>query len=438
MILEFSFENFLSFKDKNTFSMLGVRSFKEHEPDNVILFDKYKILKSSALYGNNASGKSNFYKGLALMKRLVQNSFRDALIEERNNQLPVDKFLLNYRTDTEPTHFEIIFIYKDLKYRYGFELDNEKIFNEWLYRTAIKKEVMLFERNINEYKINRASFKEGVNLESKTRDNVLFLSLVAQFNGEISNCVIEWFKNINFISGLQDVKYSIYTIEKLRSDSNFRKWVSLIIKTLEISNLTVEESDIEDDDFEKLSAKMKDKKFSKLIDAINEIKKESKKKIQISSWHNKFDENNFLIESIPFNFEGQESEGTKKFVYLLGPWYDTLKNGKILIVDEFDSRLHPQLSKRLVELFNRYNPNKSQLIYTSHDASMLDKDQLRRDQIWFVEKNQFGSSELYSLADFKAEKVRNTSSFYKNYLNGKYGAISTFDIDDRLIEVLYG
>ena len=430
MLIEYSFKNFKSFKELNVLSMLGVRSFKEHEPDNIFSYGKLKLLKSAVVYGNNASGKSNLVKGLHTMKTFVKFSFRDALIKESNFQ--IENFLLNEETEKLSSQFEIVFIQKDVKYRYGFEINKKQILREWLFHTTTK-EVPLFERNINEFKINKSSFKEGINLDSKTRPDVLFLSLVAQFNGGISIDVINWFNNINFISGIQDIGYGIYTIEKLKNDTNFKKWLSLIINTLEISNITTEETKIKKEQFDKI----KDKSVANFLDAITKLKNTGNTMLQISTWHKKYDNNNFLIDTIPFDFEKQESEGTKKFIHLLGPWYDTLKNGKILIVDELDLRLHTQLTKRLIELFHKYNKRNSQLVFTSHDVSLLDKNLLRRDQIWFTEKDQFGASQLYSLADFKTGDVRKTSSYYKNYINGKYGATSTFDIDDNLIEFLY-
>jgi AAA15 family ATPase/GTPase len=434
MLLEYNFENYKSFKESNSLSMIGVRSFKEHEPDNTFNFEKFKILKSAAVFGNNASGKSNLVNGLKKMKQFVKTSFRDALIEE--SEIQTEKFLLNTNSEKLPSRFEVTFIQKGTKYRYGFEIDSSQIVSEWLFHSTTK-EVPLFERDFDKYKINKSSFKEGLNLESKTRANVLYLSLVAQFNGEISNNVIEWFNNVNFISGLQDVGYGIYTIEKLKKDANFNKWLSLIIRTLEISNITIEEIELKEEDINKIVKKTNDKSLANFFDALNKLKQGGTKKIKISTWHKKYDENNLLIDTIPFDFENQESEGTKKFINLLGPWYDTLKNGKILIIDELDSRLHSHLTKKLIELFHKYNEKKSQLIFTSHDTSLLDKELFRRDQIWFTEKDQFGSSQIYSLADFKTDDVRNTSSYFKNYMNGKYGAISFFDIDSHLVDLMY-
>jgi len=145
-----------------------------------------------------------------------------------------------------------------------------------------------------------------------------------------------------------------------------------------------------------------------------------------------------LVDTVAFNFDKQESEGTKKLLYLLGPWYDTLQNGKVLLVDELDSRLHSHLTLKLIDFFHSSNKNKAQLICAVHDISLLNKDIFRRDQIWFIDKNQFGASELISLGDFKTDKVRNKSAFDKNYLQGKYGAIPYFDSNEKLNQLLYG
>lgn len=434
MLVEYSFGNYKSFKDLNTLSMIGVRSFKEHEPENIFNFDKLKILKTAAIYGNNASGKSNLVSGLKLMKAFVKSSFRDALVKDRN--LVIENFLLCSKTEKQPTHYELIFIYNKVKYRYGFKIRNSQILKEWLYHTT-SKEVPLFVRSSKNFVINNSSFTEGLGLESKTRSDVLFLSLVAQFNGEISGGIINWFDNVNFISGIQDLGHGIYTMKKLKKDSNFEKWLSLIINTLEISNITTEETVIKEGEFDKV-VPFKDKRVVKIMDTLSKIMSPGDNTLlQVSTWHKKYDENNLLVDTIPFDFNNQESEGTKKFINLLGPWYDTLKNGKILVVDELDSRLHTQLTIKLIELFHKYNKKKAQLIFTSHDIMLLDKNYLRRDQIWFTDKNQFGASELYSLADFKTHDVRNTSSYYKNYLNGKYGATPSFEVDTNLSELLY-
>jgi AAA15 family ATPase/GTPase len=159
---------------------------------------------------------------------------------------------------------------------------------------------------------------------------------------------------------------------------------------------------------------------------------------KIVTYHSQYDENKLLVGSIPFPLDLMESEGTKKLSYFLGPIYDTLKNGKILFVDEFDTKLHPNLSKRLMELFHRHNTRGAQLIFTAQDVSLLDKDLLRRDQIWFASKNQFGESELYSLSEFNSETVRNTSDYQKKYLAHDFGAAEAMELKEEAMLLLYG
>lgn len=438
MIIEYQVKNFLSFKDLIIFSMVGMKSFKEHEPSNIIQFDeKLKILKSASIYGNNASGKSNFVKSLGFMKGLVLNSFRDALLEESNKKISVKQFMLSKECETLPSYFELSFIIENTIYRYGFEIQDEKVCKEWLFHTTTK-ETPLFIRDKDKIDVNKSSFKEGLGLESKIKDNVLFLTRIAHDEGTVSNQIINWFKKVNVINGINDSTYKPYTIKKLKEDKDFQIWVSNFVSFLEISNLSTEEKDIFDIDIDNFKLKNQDEELADLLSNIQKIQKRQPKSDKIITWHRKYDANNFLIDTIPFNFDEQESEGTKKIIYLLGPWYDTLKEGKVLIVDELDSRLHTNLIKHLVRFFHESNDQKAQLIFVTHNTDILSKDYLRRDQIWFIEKNQFGASEMYSLGDFKSEQVRKKSAFDKNYIEGKYGAVPFFEDNDKLIALLHG
>ena len=434
MLVEYSFGNFKSFKEKNTLSMLGVKSFKEHGESNVFTQDKFRILKSAVVYGNNASGKSNLVLGISVMKLLVLNSFRNALDEK--GSLFVEKFLLNTKSESIPSSFEVVFFQKDVRYRYGFEINDGHVIEEWLYHNPGKKEVPLFERDVKgiDY-LNKSSFDEGMEFSDKLRDNVLFISLIAQFKDKgIANEIVGWFKRLNIISGMLDAAYSGFTFMKFKNDENFKNWLSLIVQDLEIANITAQEVDIKGE-FNFRGQKVK---VNMVADGqpVDENKYNLKGSV-VKTWHKRYDENNLLVDAIPFDITG-ESEGTKKFINLLGPWYDTIKNGAVLIIDELDSRLHTRITRKLIELFNNKRNKNAQLIFTSHDVNLLDKDLFRRDQIWFVEKDQFGASSLYSLADFKAEQVRNTSSFSKNYLSGKYGAVSHIEINKKMEDLIYG
>ena len=438
MIIEFKVENFLSFKDLTTLSMVTAKSFKEHKDTHTFTIDnKLSLLKSAVIYGNNASGKSNLLEAMEFMKQIILNSFRDALLENSDRKFPLEKFALNSKSEKESTFFEVSFFNNGTKYRYGFEIDYDKVVAEWLYHTT-SKEVYLFKRDLQNIEVNKSAFKEGLGKEGDVKENVLFLSVLATLGKETSSNIVEWFKKFNIINGIHDRGHKRYTIDKLKSDKNFFNWVLHFIKYLEISNLTTTEEDVNEIDLETLRAKEKDEEIINLFTSIHKIQSKQPKRDQLITYHRKYDENNVLVDTISFNFDKQESEGTKKLLYLLGPWYDTLKNGKVLIIDELDSRLHSHLTLRLIDFFHKCNVNKAQLICAVHDISLLNKETFRRDQIWFVEKNQFGASELISLADFKTDTVRNKSAFDKNYLDGKYGAIPYFDIDIKLNQLLYG
>ena len=438
MLIEFNIENFLSFKDLTTLSMVAAKSFKEHQDSHVIETDgNLNLLKSVVIYGNNASGKSNLLEAMGFMKQTVLNSFRDALMDNNERKFPLEKFALNAQTEKETSYFEISFIHKGTKYRYGFEIDYDKIVAEWLFHTT-SKEVYLFKRELQKIEINKSAFKEGLGKEEDVKENVLFLSLLATLGKETSTSIVDWFKKFNFVNGIHDRGHKRYTIDKLKSNKQFFNWVLHFIKYLEIANLSTTEEDVNEIDLENLREKERDEEIINLLTSIQKIQSKQPKRDQLITFHRKYDENNVLVDTVPFNFDKQESEGTKKLLYLLGPWYDTLQNGKVLIIDELDSRLHSHLTLRLIDFFHHFNKSNAQLICAVHDISLLNKETFRRDQIWFVEKNQFGASELVSLGDFKTDKVRNKSAFDKNYSEGKYGAIPYFDIDDKLNELLYG
>jgi AAA15 family ATPase/GTPase len=401
MLIEFKFGNFLSFKNQTNFLMTKVNSFKEHLAANVIKTNRdFDLLKSTAIYGANASGKSNFIIAIGIMREIISNSFSDSLkkIEERPNQN--FSYKLSSSTEKEPTMYEVSFLVDSIIYRYGFEINNFEIKAEWLYR-KIDREVNLFTRLDEQFEINQESFPEGEKYKNDVNSNVLLISQLAQNNQKTARIIYNWFSNVNVLSGLHDLSYNKFTADLLQSDKKFKRWASIALKYLEITNLEAGE-----------------------------------KEGEIITYHNKYDNNNLLLNTIPFPSQ-MESEGTQKLIHILGPIYDTLKLGSILFIDEFDSKLHPNLSKKLISLFHQFNKRNAQLIFSAQDSNLLDKTIFRRDQIWFTEKDQFGASSLYSLSEFDAKTVRNTSAFDKKYLANEFGAADTIEINETLMNVIY-
>lgn len=403
MLIEFKLRNFKSFKDETKLLMTTVKSFRELVEKNVIHTNKdFDLLKTSAIYGVNAGGKSNFITAMGYMTAIIHDSFSNSLKKDEDKPFYDFPFILNKSTETANTMFEVTFLTNNNIYRYGFEINGHEIIKEWLFQ-KYSRDSYLFIRDKSEFQINKTTFKEGLRYKDEVNQNVLFLSHLAQYNQEISRSIFTWFMNVNVLSGLTERNYFKFTARLLKTDNNFKNWMSLALKYMEITNIEAGEEEGE-----------------------------------IVTYHNKYDENNFLLESIPFNFNTRESHGTRKLIHILGPIYDTIKNGRILFIDEFDSRLHPNLTRKLLELFQEFNRTGAQLIFTGHDVSLLDKTLLRRDQIWFINKDQFGVSELYSLSDFNAKTVRNTSSFIRKYLENKFGASDTIDITNKLMSLMYG
>lgn len=417
MLIEFTVGNFLSFKEIKTFSAVAA-SIKEHADDNLINTDKnLKLLKSAVIYGANASGKSNLIKAMGFMKALIYNSAKDM---QTLATLSVERFALSSDYDDKPAHFEIIFIHDTVRYRYGFEMTDEKIIKEWLFFVPNKMETELFTRSGQEFHIGNQFRKEAKGLIERTRENALFLSVTAIWNGETANKIMKWFNSFNIISGINDDMYQAFTLTLLEKDSGMKSSMLDFLKSadLGIDDLEIEEQEISYDTLPKnLSDKLK-----KLV-LSNENSGKSTM-LNLATIHKKYGSDNKWVSNVKFDINKHESEGTKKAFSLSGPLLDTLMNGKTLVIDELDSKLHPLITQAIIKMFNSQitNNKNAQLIFATHDTSLLDRKFFRRDQIWFTEKDPFGATDLYSLVDYK-EKVRNDASYGKEYMLGKYGAI---------------
>lgn len=412
MLVELSVGNYKSFKDTVTFSMVAANLRSKHKSldiDNIFHYKKSIFLvKAAAIYGANASGKSNVIKAFIFMRNFIINSSKESQATE---EISVENFKLSTTTDKQPSFFEIIFVVHDIRYRYGFEIDNERVHSEWLYR-AKERETNLFFRKNNKI-TTKGTFAEGKGLETKTRQNALFLSVCAQWNGNISTELLSWFRNCGVISGIDDIMYRPYTI-KLLEDDEMKDKILTFIREFDfgITELNVKHSKITAD----VIPKQMPEAFRKLI-VDQELNKTT-----IFTTHKKYNEEDKYIQDEIFDLETNESDGTQKAFSFSGPLLDVLKNGKILLVDELDARFHPIITQAIVQMFHdkTLNPKNAQLVFVTHDTNLLDNRFFRRDQIWFTEKNKQGATDLYSLADFK---VRNDASFEKDYIAGKYGGV---------------
>ena len=416
MIVQFTVGNFLSFNAKQVLNLeaKGISELKT----NICTFKAEKILRSMVIYGANSSGKSNLIKALERMREVVLSSVR----LNDSDELEYSPFLLSIETESLPTFFEIIFWKESIRYRYGFEYNLRQIENEWLFAgKSEKSEKTLFIRTIEGIAVD-AKYKEGVGIESKTNNNRLFVSLVAQLGGPISKQILEFFKNYNVLSGLDHNDYKGFTTRMLHKNLNGCEESLELYQKLKLGfqDIKAIESDF---NLSEIPENLTDELRIKLVKDLT-----GKRNISLKTVHNKYDKQGEIVDFVLFDKLKNESEGTNKIIDLSGPIFDTLKFGKALIIDELDAKLHPLITMRIVELFNSpiSNTKNAQLIFATHDTNLLGEELFRRDQIWFTEKDEREQTELYSLYDFNlpdGSKVRNDSNLEKNYIRGRYGAI---------------
>ncbi len=386
------------------------QSLKDEPKGNVAKQLSYNILKTFAVYGANSSGKSNLVDAMQRMQTVVMSSVK----LNPEEKLSYEPFLL-IKDNSEPTFFEVSFLKDDFCYRYGFSYTKTDIVEEWLFRktTPRSKEQVLFIRNNDGIAFEDKRFPEGIGLESRVNNNRLFLSLCAQLGGAISSLVIKWFSSdLRFFSGLNNQNYSFISKFHFHKKTNVSEKSMDFFKMLQLGFegiITREDNAYSDKD-----------SVDKLVESLNHIK--------IESIHRMYDQNGDACGRINFDFDYQESSGTRKLFDMSGRFFSALEEGSILVVDELDAKMHPLISQQIIALFNdpKTNPKNAQLIFTTHDTHLLSSKMLRRDQIWFTEKNDVEQTDLYCLTDIvlpDGSKPRNDANYEKNYIAGRYGAI---------------
>ena len=407
MLIRFSFKNFKSFKNENCLDMEAT-SLKEHEY-NVAKIDNGEYLKVSAIYGANASGKTNVLQAFDYMKKRIlvsDDSKKNSPIDEEN----IYSFMINNNSIA----LEVEILAKNNKiYKYGFEVLKDKIISEWLFEKRVNKFYSIFERENNNVSMKPNKISELVNIDERT----LFLNIYSKIdrNNEDFSNVYDWFVNSTYLD-LGNPNFERFINNrvslKILSDESYKKELLKFIKTFD--------SGIEG--------------IKTTPDSIEAVKSNNGI-IDIEVIHKG---ENGELKALPFYLE---SNGTRKMFHLFDFFIDALKNGMVLFVDELDAKLHPLLTRYIINLFHNEETNigNGQLIYSTHDTVNLNKETFRRDEIWFAEKDKDGISEIYALSDYILEddknagkKVRNDATYNKDYLTGRYGAIPVleeFDID---------
>jgi uncharacterized protein len=423
MLLQITIGNFKSFQEPATLSMVAAKDRASKDPkridqENVARGQNgFDVLKTAVIYGANASGKSNFIAGIGFMRDMVLGS------TEAKNPLtntPARHFRLREGFEQQPSHFEVVFLSQGTRYRYGFEVDAKHVVSEWLYHAPKSRESQLFLREGSSYTISGA-FREGRAVKDKTRADTLFLSACAQWNGVISEKIVQWFgDSLDMLPGIPGM-LGVDFAKVMEEFPQAKDWMQSFVFKLNLS--------IIDFDFQSRPRELPIE-FLELITEKGQglLQENNGAKIQrVVTTHEKYSESGEISGREQFLLHRDESIGTQKIFHLALPILFSLQQGRVIIIDELDSSLHPLLVQKIVQLFHENtNVPASQLIFTTHDTTLLDSSIFRRDQVWFTEKDQYQASVLYSLHDYKIEntkKVREDEVYAKNYLIGKYGAI---------------
>lgn len=422
MLLEFSITNFRSIGEKQTLNLVPAPKQKEYF-ENITSVSSFSALNAAALYGANASGKSNFLRAMSLMDFIIHTSSRTA----STAKLPYDPFLLREGYSQMPTVFEIIFVHNEIRYRYGFSFDKTSVKEEWLYRKISGREVPLFIREEDTIDVRTPFCSKKALVDAaidSTRDNALFLSQSDAFNIEEAKNVLAWFDSFIIINGLYTEAHESQTVELWKDPdkrgiiNKYLNEVSIGVEGVNILTLEMENTPKPNDSGEKTSS-------LKGLEAYN-----------IQSIHQTYDKDgNPTGIKMSWDFEEHESEGSIKTLQMTGPIIWALANGGVLIIDEIEAKLHPILTLNVIDMFldEKCNPKKAQLIFATHNTNLLSFAKLRRDQIYFCEKNKWESTEIFSLSDFVyfgerdgkvvEEKERKDSDKERRYMEGRYGAI---------------
>ena len=416
MLIEFSFKNFLSFKNKVTLSM--EKGNGDENLDNVSTNNNVDLLKSAAIYGANASGKSNVLKALTCAILMVRNS---SLIPIGGKWNIIKPFLFDEASKKKPSEFEFVFIANNVKYRYYFSADATKIYDEILDAYYSQKPTNIFTRtNTNNYVFNSDKSKLET-LSANNTENKLFLTTATTWNYDKTKDVYLWFANVidtyDSFDSITDNDLVDYSNDK----ENLKEFALKLLKEADIliKDINVDYEEVETDNTV----------VDMLVPSLARNGKKFKvKNVNIELEHEVVDGNN-KKHFYKLNFI-EESSGTR-VLFAIAPFLKrAFETRKVIVVDELEKSMHPTLVEFIVKLFNNKDINKanSQLIFTTHAINLLNLELLRRDQIWFTEKNpESGVSDLYSLDSFP---VRKDENIQKGYINGRYGAVPFIrDID---------
>ncbi len=411
MLVEFRVKNFRSLRDEQVLSLVASKDkiLQDSHTYTSELKTVPTLLRSAVIYGANASGKSNVLKALQYMRGVVVESAAEIKPDQTYSIQP---FRLDSESEKHPTEFEVTFVIDDVRYQYGFTMTSARIMSEHLLVYKATKPQRWFERWYD-VEMNKDVYEFGPALKGQksvwvgaTRPNSLFLSMAVQLNSEMLHPVFNWFANDLIIFNEHSQLSPQTSINMLKQADNrkricdFLSAADMSISNIEVVTQKVPSQTVHFD----------------LMQGKTEVKNEEVEKHQLRFFH-ETEQGKAVFDLV------DESGGTRNLLFLAGPILEILQRGLTLVIDELDTSLHPLLVRELVNLFHQpeVNTGGAQLIFTTHDTSLLDAPGLfRRDQIWFVEKDHGQASQLIGLSEFSP---RAKEALERGYLSGRYGGI---------------
>ena len=414
MLIEFSVTNYRSISERQTLNLAASEAYSELETTNTVA-DGFeagtpKLLRSVAIYGPNASGKTTLIRALDFMQDCVLESAKESQVGDPIDTAP---FKLTEKTRRSLSEFEVTFVEGGVRYEYGFACDESRFTEEWLRAYPNGRAQTWFHRltddsDVEHYKFSpkfaSRSLRESYKLQ--TTPNTLFLSRATQLNSNQSKPVFDWFRDRLKVIGSSGVSNK-FSARRCELPSHRAEILAFMrAADLSISGIRIEKKEIIDTDFPvDMPSELKESLMNSMRGEIMLITKFQHLDV-ISK------------ETIEFAHD-EMSDGTKALFAFSGPWLDVLEQNKVLVIDELDRSLHPLIVRQLVEQFH-HTKSKAQLIFTTHDTTILSQKVLRRDQVWLTEKDKGSATRLYPLSDFS---VRENEAIEKGYLAGRYGGI---------------
>lgn len=409
MLLEFKVTNFKSIHRPAVLSLVANGDTDRVETNTLPtgLTNIPRAVRVGALYGGNAAGKSNLIKALEFMRFFVLGS---ANAIQDGQPILVDAYAFDPESKNEPTEFEVHFVEEGVRYEYGFTLNRERVFEEWL-NSSPKGRVSkwfhrVFKAETQDYSYEFGSYLLGQKQvwEKSTRANALFLSTAIQLNSEQLRPVFGWFqKRLAVVTNPGSLPEEL-GIKLVKSE----KTKDFMLTLMKCADPSMEDLKVVDEKLVPGRLKFK-------IILNGPIPPEAAKEIEVTHRDSKGGGTTILRMD-------EESQGTQRLFALGFPWFSALSTGLVLFVDELDASLHPLMTEALIKLFQapEYADSKAQVFFSTHDTSLMSADLLRRDQIWFAEKDEANSTRLYPLTDYSPRK---NEALERGYLRGRFGAL---------------